>query len=274
MTATAAPPSFPAFAAAPAPALPVLGRESARARERLLADGGPLFVSDWARAVFLNYEVDPAVLQPSVPFPLDLREGKAWVSLVAFTMERLRPRRGGRAAALLFRPIATHGFLNVRTYVRHFGEPGIYFLAEWLPNPLAVLVGPRVFGLPYRPGRLDFRHRHETGEIDGEVVPADLPGRLLYRARPRRPAGPVAPAEPGSVAEFLVERYVAFTWRPGRTRLFRIWHRPWPLLPVDASIQEDALSPGTGPWAASARFAGGHYSPGVEGVWIGPPRAA
>lgn len=259
--------------ACPARAEAAPGRASARARERLRADGGPLFVSDWVRAMFLHYEVDPEALQPFVPFPLDLRGGSAWVSLVAFTMVGLRPPWGGRASALLCRPLATHGFLNVRTYVRHFGEPGIYFLAEWLPNPLAALLGPRLFGLPYRRGRLDFRHGHERGEIRGEVAPADAPGRLRYAATVL-PGGVAAPAEPGSRTEFLVERYVAFTWRPGRTRLFRIFHPPWPLLPVDAAVAEDALSPAAGSWAADARFAGGDYSPGVEGVWIGPPRAA
>lgn len=265
MTAAAVP-----VRAAPAPAA---GRLSAAARERLRAAGGPLFVCDWERAAFLHYEVEPGALQPFVPFPLDLRGGSAWVSLVAFTLRGMRPVRGGRAAALLFRPIATNGFLNVRTYVRHFGEPGIYFLAEWLPNPLAVLLGPRLFGLPYRRGRLDFRHAHEGGKIRGEVVPSDAPGRLVYHAKIHSGARP-APAPAGSLEEFLLERYVAFTWRPGRTRHFRVWHPPWPILPVDATVEEDALSPATGSWVRRARFAGGHYSPGVPGVWMGPPRAA
>ncbi len=51
----------------------------------------------------------------------------AYVSLVAFTMRGLRPRLGGAA---LLKPIATHEFLNVRTYVKHRGERGIYFLAD------------------------------------------------------------------------------------------------------------------------------------------------
>jgi uncharacterized protein YqjF (DUF2071 family) len=262
-------------AAAPprAASAPAAGRLSAAARERLRAEGGPLFLCEWERAAFLHYEVPPDALQPFVPFPLDLRGGSAWVSLVAFTLANLRPARGGRAASLLFRPMATHGFLNVRTYVRHFGEPGIYFLAEWLPNPIAVLLGPRLFGLPYRRGRLDFRHAHETGAIRGEVVPADAPGRLVYHMKIHSGAR-AAPAAPGTLAEFLLERYVAFTWRPGRLRRFRVWHPPWPVLPAEAVLEEDALSPATGAWARSARFAGADYSPGFPGVWMGPPRAA
>jgi uncharacterized protein YqjF (DUF2071 family) len=56
------------------------------------------------------------------------------VNLVTFTMENMHPRIGGQLGAWLCRPIAMHDFLNVRTYVRHKGEPGIHFLAEGLSS--------------------------------------------------------------------------------------------------------------------------------------------
>jgi uncharacterized protein YqjF (DUF2071 family) len=109
------------------------------ARRRLLSvKGKPLLFADWLRAVFIHFEVDAGALRRDVPFELDLREGRAYVSLVAFTMRDMRPRVGGKLATLLFKPIATHHFLNVRTYVKHHGETGIHFLAEWLDNPLSV----------------------------------------------------------------------------------------------------------------------------------------
>ena len=118
------------------------------ARRRLLsAKGEPLLLADWVRAVFTHFEVEAAALQKEVPFRLDLREGKAYVSLVAFTMRRMRPRWGGRLGEWCFKPIATHELLNLRTYIRHRGEAGIYFLTEWIPNPLSAFLGPRTFGL-------------------------------------------------------------------------------------------------------------------------------
>ena len=132
--------------------------------------GGLSFLADWERALMLHYEVDPKELQPFVPFELDVREGKAFVTLVAFTMRGLRPRRGGWLTASIFAPIATHELLNVRTYVRYGGESGIYFLAEWLPNLLSVAMGGLVFGLPYRWGKLVFAHTHELGAVSGEVM--------------------------------------------------------------------------------------------------------
>ena len=71
------------------------GPLSKAARRRLPSlPGEPLFYSDWLRAVFIHYEVDAKRLQPFVPFPLDLRFGRAYVSTVAFTMQGLRPLIG------------------------------------------------------------------------------------------------------------------------------------------------------------------------------------
>ena len=73
---------------------------NAAARRRLLSRRAePLFFADWNRAVFVHYEVDPRALQRDVPFPLDLCKGRAYVSLVAFTMQGMRLRFGGRAGA-------------------------------------------------------------------------------------------------------------------------------------------------------------------------------
>src|SRR5437870_3967624 len=106
------------------------GTASRLARHRLLSlRGEPLFIADWDRALMIHYEVDRAALQQVVPFEIDLCDGKAFVSTVAFTLRNMRPRFGGRLLAWMVRPIATHHFLNVRTYVRHGGEQGIYFLA-------------------------------------------------------------------------------------------------------------------------------------------------
>ncbi len=113
-------------------------------------------LADWRDVLFVHYAIDPALLQPHMPFDLDLFDGKAWVTLVAFTQVGLRPALGGRLTAWTMRPVATHGFLNLRTYVNVQGRRAIYFIAEWIPNRLAYLVGPRLYGLPFHLGRLDY----------------------------------------------------------------------------------------------------------------------
>ena len=106
-----------------------LRHRSTIARKRLLSlPGEPLFYANWDDVVFIHYETNPEILRRCVPFELDLFHERTFVSLVAFTMRGMQPRLGRRLGELLFRPIATHHFLNVRTYVRHRGERGIYFM--------------------------------------------------------------------------------------------------------------------------------------------------
>jgi uncharacterized protein len=247
-------------------------KPSKAARGRILnVWGNPLFVCDWLRAVFIHYEVDAEVLQREVPFPLDLREGRAYVSLVAFAMRNMRPRLGGRIATALLRPIATHGFLNVRTYVKHGGEAGIYFLAEWLPNRLSLLLGPPIFGLPYRCGSLGYRHEHEEGRLHGLVSVPDGSCGLEYSAEIDRDEC-FAPCDAGSREEFLMERYTAFTASGSRHRKFRIWHPPWPQAAIEVEIKNDSLLRRSWAWFKEARLMGANYSPGIQDVWMGRPQ--
>ena len=60
---------------------------NAAARRRMLASRGePLVIAGWRRALMIHFEVEPEALQRAVPFPLDLRNGRAHVSLVASTV--------------------------------------------------------------------------------------------------------------------------------------------------------------------------------------------
>src|ERR1041385_1223210 len=88
----------------------------------------PLFQCSWDRAVFLHYRVEPKFLQPQIPFDLDLFNGHAYISLVAFTLRNMRLMHPH--LKFITQPLHTHSFLNVRTYVRVGHMLGIYFLAE------------------------------------------------------------------------------------------------------------------------------------------------
>jgi len=63
---------------------------SAIARQRILSHRGePLLLADWMRVLMMHFEVDAEQLQRDVPYRLDLYEGRAFVTLVAFTMENM-----------------------------------------------------------------------------------------------------------------------------------------------------------------------------------------
>jgi hypothetical protein len=149
--------------------------------------------------LFIHYEAEPARLQAEVPFPSDLRDRKAYVSVVAFSQERLRFAFGGRMTNWVGRWFANHEFLNVRTYVRHADEVGIFFLAEWVPKRIATWIGTPLFGLPYRLGRIEYEHGERM--VRGCVTGCGM--GFSYKAK-WDGAKCFAPCEHGSLDEFLI----------------------------------------------------------------------
>ncbi|HEV7402665.1 MAG TPA: DUF2071 domain-containing protein [Chthoniobacteraceae bacterium] len=232
----------------------------------------PAFVADWAEATFVHFAVEPRRLQPFVPFELDLHEGRAYVSLVAFTMRHMRPARlDSPAGELLLRAIMPCRFLNVRTYVRAGGGDGIYFLGEWLSQWMNIPFGPALYGLPYRPGHLCFARDPETRSVDVDVRGL-RGGRLTFRSRSDA-AAPLTAAAPRSCDAFLLERYFAFTMRRGRPLVFEVEHAPWAQTAADISMDETSLLSATGDWISHARLVGAHFTPGALGVRMGAPKA-
>ncbi|HET7536238.1 MAG TPA: DUF2071 domain-containing protein, partial [Candidatus Didemnitutus sp.] len=155
-----------------APILPAPAPGATAATARQLPWRETRFIADWRRMLFVHFSLPPEALAPHVPFELDLHDGAAFVSLVFFTLERMRPPGTGAFGRLLLRAISDHPFLNVRTYVRHGDRTGIQFLAEWIPNRLSLVLGPLTYGLPYRLGDFDYRAAN-----DGGVAHLNVTGR-------------------------------------------------------------------------------------------------
>lgn len=225
----------------------------------------PLFLADWCEMFFIHIEADAEKLQSHVPFPLDLFDGRAYVSLVAFTQKHLRPAFGGRLAAALMAPLAEHEFLNLRTYVRVGDRLGIYFLSEWIPNRLAELIGPRVYGLPYHLARV--RYRNTIHSCTGTVQ--DPRSILQYDATP---GGSTERAAVGQIEQFLLERYSAFTHHRGIIRRFDVEHTPWTFSPATVSAFMPDLLTHTLPWIDACRIVSAQFSTGVRDVKIGRPQ--
>jgi hypothetical protein len=241
---------------------------SAVAREVMqVEDGGPLWDTEWDRVLMMHWSVPVEVLQKAVPFPLDVREGRAWVSAVAFCLRGMR--LAGRVGLLgkWSLPFTHHAFLNLRTYVKVGSESGIFFLREWVPAVPSIPLSRPLYGLPFSRGRLSYHHTPEQGKLAGEVM-ADG-SRLTYEAEM---PGAFDTCEAGSLTEFLMERYTAFTeWR-GWKRRFHVWHPPWRQSAVSVRLEDASLLGLTGEWASQARYEGANYSPGLPSVWMGAPR--
>lgn len=222
-------------------------------------------IADWTDVLFLNFRIEPGRLQSFVPYQLDLCEGKAWVSLVVFTMRDLRPSLLGGFGKMMFRPFSEQRFLNVRTYVKSGAERGGHFIAEWISDWLNAQLGPFVYELPYRFGRLNYNM--EAGRIDGRVTAEG--NEFAFN-------GKQSEIELDQCREatdsFLLERYAAFNGTKDRKRMFRVWHPPWMQAAAEVEITDETLLAEKFEWWRYVRFTNARYSPGVEDVLMGAPR--
>ncbi len=199
----------------------------------------------WEDLAFLHWAVNPALLRPLLPpgLELDLYEGQAWLAVVPFFMRDVAPRLWPLAKA---QPDFEE--LNLRTYVRVGDRPGVWFFSLDAGSRLAVRVARRFFHLPYMDAKFETAAEPDGG-IGGWLYGSERRHRgeppASFRAR-FRPTGPVRFAEPGSLEEFLTERYCLYA-HDGRG-LVRgdIHHGRWPLQRAETEIERNTLADSIG----------------------------
>ena len=136
--------------------------------------------------------------------------------------------------------------LNVRTYVRHRGRCGVYFFSLDATNPVAVRVARALFHLPYFTAAMRVEETPE-GSIVYTSRREDRRGRAAALTAAYRPTSGPQPPVPGSLEDFLTERYCLFTVdRGGRTRSLEIHHPPWPLQAAEAEISANTMASAAG----------------------------
>lgn len=110
------------------------------------------FYQEWNDVIFLHYKVEKEALLAFVPKDLNLEiyEGSAWISLVAFTMEKVRPKY-----LPPFGPISNFYELNIRTYVTTGKKSGVYFLSIEAGKKISCELANLLSGLPYRYSYMD-----------------------------------------------------------------------------------------------------------------------
>jgi hypothetical protein len=191
----------------------------------------------WLDLLFAHWPVPAEQLEPllSAPLELDRFDGQAYLGVTPFRLTALRAR-----GTLPLPLVSSFLELNVRTYVSFGGKPGIWFFSLDASSRLAVAAARRAYKLPYF-------HAAITATAPGEwveyaCVRAEAERPYVFEGR-YRPDGPVAPAEPGTLEHFLVERYCLYAAdRRGRLHRAEIHHAPWPLQRAEARIDLNTMA--------------------------------
>ena len=190
----------------------------------------------WHDLLFMHWPVSEEVLRPLIPpaLKLDTFDGSAWLGVVPFRMEDVRPRLLPAVPWLSSFPE-----LNVRTYVTHEDKPGIWFFSLDAHNPVAVRLARATFGLPYFDAEMSCRVSEEGVRYRSVRTHKGAPPARLVASY--RPTGDPLDSRPGSLENFLTERYCLYSAGVDGNRHVRrgdIHHRMWPLQPAEIEAEE------------------------------------
>ncbi|WP_121666199.1 YqjF family protein [Mesonia aquimarina] len=206
------------------------------------------FYQEWNNAIFLHYQVDLTELKKFVPneLEIDLFEGKPWISVVAFTMERIRLKN-----LPSFSPISDFDEINIRTYVKSKNKTGVYFLSIEGGKSLSCKVAKSISELPYRFSnikRTDKKYQSQNSEFNDKLNIEFKIGNEL--------------TEKTELDKWLTERYALFQDTDDSINEFEIHHLEWQINEID--IQKLELNYPRFEKFINERPSKIHYSKGVK----------
>ena len=190
----------------------------------------------WRDLLFAHWALPPDQLRAVVPreLELDLWDGKSYVAVTPFWMTGVRPRG--------FPPpprLSTFAEINVRTYVKYRGIPGVYFFSLDAGSRIAVWGARTFYHLPYYFAAMSVRgdgekFAYSSMRLEGPR-PAEFHGQYW-------PTSPTRRREKGTLEYFLAERYCLYTAHRGTVLRAYIHHVPWPLQDANAEIETNTVA--------------------------------
>jgi uncharacterized protein YqjF (DUF2071 family) len=215
---------------------------------------------------FLSWEVPDYAIAAILPDGLeaDTYEGKCYISAVAL-----------RAEGMHFRglpPLPGAGSyveLNLRTYVKHRGERGIWFISvDGTPGDMFEFLARHMFRIPYHESVMDLTPG--TPMAFTSTRPDDDAKAAFDLRYTVDESSPAAEPAPGSFEEFICKRDLAFSTWLGLKLQLEVRHPQWTVQPV-TGVQVDATALFeaahlSAPAGAPTAF----YSPRSDGVMLLP----
>ena len=178
----------------------------------------------WRDLLFLHWDIPIDLAQSLLPkgLTLDLYDGKAWIGVVPFTMEKVKPSFLPQWAAFNFLEC------NVRLYVLAQGQPGVYFLSLEAASWLAVQAARIGWKLPYFYAKMQTQQHPipQTQHVEVDYKSYRSNGTGIEVKYIRKEA--LSPSKPGSLAFFFLERYLLFIEKGEEIYSGQVYHPPYP----------------------------------------------
>ncbi|MCS6852162.1 MAG: DUF2071 domain-containing protein [Gemmataceae bacterium] len=189
----------------------------------------PFLTARWSNLCLVTYAVPPGFLHDRVPrgLELDLREGQAFVSLVAFDF------LDTRVLGVAWPGYRNFAEINLRYYVRTAGdERGVVFVREFVPHRVVAWLARLLYNEPYQAALVSSQLSDSPSQLTADY-------RLTWRGRTyrlavtgRKPAHDVAA---DSVEHFFKEHHWGFgVDRRGQLIRYAVEHPVWQIYPVQS----------------------------------------
>src|SRR3954471_21405703 len=176
-----------------------------------------IFYQEWHNVIFLHFPFEASPIEPLLPqeLLLDTFESKAWISLVAFTVDNLRPK--------LLPPmpfLSKFNEVNVRTYVTIKSKPGIFFLDIHADKTLSLQLAKFASGLRYQKAKIVCKNRNY------ELTTKNYSFNIHYSPQQeiKRKTGFDA---------WITERYCVYFCKNKSLYRYQIHHPEWKLTNID-----------------------------------------
>ncbi|MDG1549296.1 MAG: DUF2071 domain-containing protein [Candidatus Poseidoniaceae archaeon] len=195
---------------------------------------GHTLAQDWRFLTFMHWRVDIEKLRHHVPegLEIDTFEGDAYIGLVPFMMKHVRP------SWFVSTPgISNFPEFNIRTYVKKDGIAGVFFLTLEAKSLVTCDFAPRTYGLPYRYAKGNVKKSGDkwnwrSSSNNGQFKLAGTTEVI----------GEQMQAQPGSLEEFLFERYSLYTSHKGSLRRGYTHHNKWKFQLAKVKLTENSLT--------------------------------
>ena len=193
--------------------------------------------AEWQKLAMVNYEIDPDLLTPYVPYGtiLDLFEGTCYVSLVGFMFTDTKLKGVSIPFHKNFEEV------NLRFYVKYFEngywKRGVVFIKEIVPKPALTFVANKLYKEHYQ--TLPMQHRWDSND-EHQTVDYRWKVKNQWQQIEVKAAHHAVPMQLGSETEFIAEHYYGYTKQNNKTFEYKVKHPRWDVFPViDYNIDVD-----------------------------------
>ena len=177
------------------------------------------YYQEWNNVLFFHWKIPFGILRKFVPesFNIDTFDGICYVSLVAFTMQKIRPKN---LPSISF--ISDFDEINLRTYIDNDNKKGVYFLNIEAGKLLSTFIAKSLSGLPYEKAnikRTDKKYKSTNTKKDFHLdTEFEIKQELENKTE---------------LDKWLTERYCLYLDEGNEFYRYDIHHKEWKIKNID-----------------------------------------